>query len=273
MNRNKFRIAISAAAAVFAVGIAIGAAVRLSAKEEYDYRKKVLEKDSFEFCGEQLYYVEPEPIEEHFHEKYGLPLQITYKDGNGLYYSFEPDTQKLRSISNKALYDKEYASLYAEDMKPYPDSDELLSDAKRRMDEWFDGDVEEFEWKCSYDLGSTDWDMYQVVNGEFWVNLGGVSYDMDGDFRSMIFNFDAMLNDKERRSIISEEEAIERAGIYLEEKYGETEWEEISTHCGTGYDGSRWIIKFVKPNDYYREGYFIYVDILTGEIAREGMIK
>lgn len=273
MYKKNLKLVISAAAVVLAAGICVGAAVRLSAKEDYDYRKAVIAKDTFEFHGEELHYAEPDSIEARLCAKYSLPQNITYKDGNGLYYSFNPDTLKLCSIDNKALDDKEYASLYAEYMKPYPDSDGLLSDAKGRMKEWFDGEIEEFEWKCSYGLGYTDWDMYQVVNGEFWVNLGCVSYDMDGDFRSMVFNFDAMLSAKERRSIISEEEAIERAGNYLKDKYGETEWEEISTCCGTGNGGSHWTIKFVKPNDYYREGYFIDVDILTGEIVREGMIK
>lgn len=273
MNKRKFKIAALTAAAVFAAVIGIGTAVRLSAKENYDYRKKVLEKDTFEFHGEQLQYVEPEPIEEHFHAKYDLPLKITYKDGKGLYYSFESDTQKLCFIENKALGDKEYTGLYAEDIKPYTDSDELLYDAKERLGEWFDGDVEDFDWKCMYDgLGYTDWEMYQVVNGGFMVKLGNVSYDMNGEFCSMSMNFDAMFNDIERISIISEEEAREKAMTYLEEKYGETGWEEISTHCSTVGNNNCWSIEFVKYGSII-EGYFVDVDVLTGEITRESRIK
>ncbi len=273
MNKKKLRIVALTSAAALAAVIGIGTAVRLSAKENYDYRKKVLEKDSFEFHGELLQYVEPEPMEEHFHEKYGLPLQITYKDGSGLYYRFEPDTQKLRFIENKALADKEYAGFYAEDIKPYSDSDELLSDAKERIGEWFDGNAEDFEWKCEYNsLGYTDCEMQQVVNGGFTVTLGCVSYDMDGNFQSMSLSFDAMLNGKERSDVISKAEAIDMANAYLEEKYGETEWEEISASCGTAGNKNYWSIEFVK-NGGIIEGYFIDVDILTGEITREGRIK
>ena len=114
--------------------------------------------------------------------------------------------------------------------------------------------------------------MQQVVSGGFTVTLGCVSYDMDGNFQSMSLSFDAMLNGKERSDVISKAEAIDMANAYLEEKYGETEWEEISASCGTAGNKNYWSIEFVK-NGGIIEGYFVDVDILTGEITRESRIK
>lgn len=267
MSKRTLKIVLSAMAVVMIAGISVLAVMRLRASDDSAYRKKVLAKDTFELNGVTLYYVEPD---EETIRRY--PDRIIYRDDHKLYYYFDAETQKLRSIHNKALDDKEYTNLIAETIKPYSDTEALLQDAKERLGKWYDGDLEKFEWECKKDdLGDTTVEVRQVLNDEFSVFLAEADYDMDGDFSYAIFNFDSLVDLRKKHSFLSKEEAIEKAKLFMEQEYDETDWAEIAAR-DIGGERLYWEIT-LRKNTIIVIGYAVGVDLLTGETWLVGTLR
>lgn len=268
MSKKTLKIVLSAAAVVLVAGISVLAVMKLSASDESAVRKKVLAKDTFELNSVTLYYVEPD---EEMKRRYSD--SIVYRDDEEQYYYFDADTQELYMIENKASYDKEYTNLIAGTIKPYADTEALFQDAKERLGKWYDGDLGQFAWESrTDDLGQTRFQVRQVLNDEFSVFLASAVYDMDGDISYVTFNFDAMVNLNKRNQFISKEEAIEKAKLFLEEEYNETDWKEITASDMT--DGNRlyWGIQLQK-NGQIVAGYAVGVDLLTGETWLVGTLR
>ncbi|MCM1307533.1 MAG: hypothetical protein NC223_02920 [Butyrivibrio sp.] len=267
MNKKALRIVLLAAAAVLVAGISVGAAMKLRASGDSAYKNKVLSKDTFELNGVTMYYVEPD---EETMRRY--PDSIIYKDDDELYYFFGAKTQELEVIDNKALDDKEYANLIADAIKPYPNTEELLEDAKERLGKWYDGDLEKFKWESrTDDMGDTSVEVQQVLNDEFSVYLAEAIYDMDGDFSYAVFNFGSEVNLNKKNNFLSKEEAIERAKAFLEEEYDKTDWEEITVR-DVGGEQLYWEVK-LKKTEIITIGYYVGVDLLTGEAWLLGTMR
>lgn len=262
------KILISAIAVVMVAGITAGVVLKLRASDSSAYRNKVLSKDTFELNGVKMYYVEPDEETERRN-----PDRIIYKDDTELYYYFDAETQNIRSIDNKALDDKEYTNLTAGSINPYTDTEALFKDAKERLGKWYDGDIEKFKWDSGTDdLGNTTFEVRQVLNDEFSVFLGRAKYDTDGEFSHANFNFDAAVNLSKRNSFISKEQAIEKAKAFVEKEYGQTDWEEISARDVTGSDKIYWEIT-LKKTEIITIGYYVGVDLLTGEAWLDGTMR
>ena len=268
MNKKTLKIILSALAVVMVAGISVGAVMKLRASDDSAYKKMVLAKDTFEINGVRLYYVEPD---EEMQKRY--PDSIIYRDDNNQNYYFDADTQELYMIENRASYDKEYTNLIAENIKPYEDTETLFKDAKERIGKWYDGDIEKFEWENKTDdLGQTRFKMLQALNDEFSVHLASAVYDMDGDISYITLNFEAMVNLNKKKDFLSKEEAIEKAKAFLEEEYGETDWEEITANDMTNKTQLYWGIDFKKDSEIVA-GYYVKVDLLTGEVSMAGTFR
>ena len=267
MSKKTLKIVVSAAAVVLVAGISVGLVMKLRASDGSAYRNKVLSKETIELNGVTLYYVEPD---EETLRRY--PDSIIYRDDDKQYYYFDANTQELDVIDNKALDDKEYTNLIVGTIKPYSDTEALSKDAKERFNKWYDGDLEKFEWKSSTDeVGNTSFEVCQALNDEFSVFLAEATYDMDGDFRYAVFSFGAEVNLNKKYNFLSKEEAIEKAKAFLEEEYGETDWEEITVR-DVGGEQLYWEVK-LKKTDTITIGYYVGVDLLTGETWLSGMMR
>lgn len=268
MNKKILKIALSSAAAALLVGIFAGVAMKLTASDDSAYKKAVLAKDTFELNGITLYYVEPD---EEMKDRYSDI--IIYKDDNRQNYYFDADTQELYMIENRASYDKEHTNLTAGNIKSYPDTEALLKDAKERLGKWYDGDIEKFEWESDTDdLGQTKFKVSQLLNDEFSVHLASAVYDIDGEMSYLTLNFDAAVDLNKKSRFLSKEDAIEKAKAFLEKEYGENDWKEISADDMTGGNDLYWGIEF-KKNTGIVAGYYVKVDLLTGEVSEEGTFR
>lgn len=268
MTKKTVRIIILASIFILAAGISAGTVMKLRASDDPAYRKMVLARNTFEINDVKLYYVEPD---EEMQKRYSD--SIIYKDDSDLYYFFDTDTQRLRYIDNKALDNKNYSNLTAGSIKPYPDTETLFEDAKTRFEKWYDGDIEKFKWESSTDdLGNTIFEARQLLNDEFSVFIARAKYDMDGDFGSANLRFDAIADLSKRKGVISKNEAIKKAEAFLEKEYGETDWEEITVRDVTGKERLYWEVTF-KKTDIITVGYYLGVDLFSGEVWLEGTLR
>lgn len=267
MKKKTVIFTFLAIAAVLAAGISVGVVHKLTASDASVYRNKVLSKDTFEISDTTLYYVEPD---EEMKRRY--PDRIIYRDDNKQYYHFDADTQELEMIYNNALDDKEYSNLIAGSIEPYSDTEALSQKAKELISKWSDVNLEDFKWESrTDDLGDTSFGIIQVINDDFSVSLAEVTYDMDGDFRCAIFDFDSKADLTKKNNFISKDEAIEKAKSFAEKEYGKTDWDEISIK-GVGGKQLYWEI-LLKKTEIITTGYYVGVDLLTGETWLEDTMR
>lgn len=261
MDKKIIRTAVLGVSALAIMGICAGSAMTLKADDVSGYVRNVAARQTFQLNGETLYYVDENLLQGKEYSD-----QIVYEDSDGRYFTFYEDTKKLHVIENKTLM-KEYPLLYAEDIKPFYDSSALYKAGKEIIEEWFDGDTDNFEWEYETDdLGHTGIQMNQIAKDGFKIVLAHADYDMEGMFRYVSFFPDSVLGERDIENMLSKEEAIEAARAYLEREYGETEWEEITVRdADAGKYGVYWEVTLKKYNDVIIDGYSVLVDIFTGE--------
>ncbi len=261
MKRKKFKLIFVAATAVIIAGIAAGTVVRLMARDRANYRAKIAAgEEKVWFDGKKLSHVTLTGMNAILY----ADMRV-YESSDGQQYYFDGDTQELRSIHNKS----------PEEGMRFTNPEAMQDNAKEIIGKWFEGnEAETFIWQCRTDnTGFTDVDLYQLVNDDIKIWLGGVTYDQDGVYSGAFFNFDAMVDSAEIGETVSEAEAIERAKTYLEENYGETGWSEITAQVVTSREsGIHWDVTCKKYGRIIT-GYTIAVDVFTGEARYEDMLK
>lgn len=266
MNKKVKNVLLSVLAIVVAAGVTFGVATGMRASDDDAYKKKIISKKAFEIDGEKMSYVSPDDADPLYCDK------IAYKDGDGVFYYFDPDTQKLSNIDSNVLYKKDYSGLTAENVKPYADSAALLENAKERVTKWVAGSESgQAEWRTETDeTGTTRIRLYQALNDELSVILASAVYDMDGEFLFANINYDSVLDSNNYKGRISKDEAIAKAKDFILQKYGESDWGEITAYEETGDGGICWMIQCMRKT---YGGYAIRVDAVTGEATFFSMMK
>ncbi len=265
MNKKVLGVFVSVLAVMAVAGISYGVTMKLKASDNDVYKDRVTAKKSFKFKGEELSYVDPDDADPLYYEK------IAYKDGEGLLYYFDADTHKLNLIDG--MTDKaDYSDVSTDSVNPYADSEALLKNAKERVTKWIAGsENDKVEWRTETDeTGTTRIRLYQSLNDEFSVILASVVYDMEGRFLFAHINYDSVLDGDDYKECISKEEAITKAKDFVLQKYGESDWGEITAYEKTGDGGIYWMIQCMRKT---YGGYAIRVDAVTGEATFFSMMK
>lgn len=272
MGKKAIGVVIISLVTVAAVaGISVGVKLKLQASSDSDYKDRIAVNKDVEIDGKKLYYLDADAPE---YEKSTYYREAIYKDDNGVLYCFDADTQELCWIENTVLPDKDYTGIMAEDLKPYSDTEALLADARNFIDKWCDKDTKsKLDLEAERQQWNTSVDIYQNINDEIRFWIGSVNYNEDGIFTSANFKFDSMLDSNDIADMLSENEAVEAAKLYLDEKYKEGGWEEIRTSAGVCGDfGNCWAITCLRYESVNGGehtmvfGYLVAVDILTGKI-------